>query len=70
MSATPAFATDPATAAYYDQRAAEYDEWYTGAGLFARRDRPGWHDEVAQVISGGLSSTTALTGSTEMAQFH
>jgi ubiquinone/menaquinone biosynthesis C-methylase UbiE len=42
----PAFATDPATATYYDQRAAEYDEWYTGEGVFAERDRPGWHDEV------------------------
>jgi len=31
---------------YYDARAAEYDEWYTGAGLFAARDRPGWHDAV------------------------
>lgn len=30
----------------------------------------GYFDEVAQIISGGESSTTALTGSTEMAQFH
>jgi isocitrate lyase len=30
----------------------------------------GYFDEVAQVIAGGLSSTTALTGSTEAAQFH
>ncbi len=30
----------------------------------------GYFDEVAQVISGGESSTTALTGSTELAQFH
>jgi isocitrate lyase len=29
----------------------------------------GYFDEVAQVISGGESSTTALTGSTEVAQF-
>ncbi len=29
----------------------------------------GYFDEVAQVISGGESSTTALTGSTELAQF-
>jgi SAM-dependent methyltransferase len=43
---TPAFATDPATAAYYEQRAAEYDEWYTGQGSFAARDRPGWPEEV------------------------
>lgn len=32
---------------YYDRRAAEYDEWYMGTGLFAARDRPGWHGEVA-----------------------
>src|ERR1051326_4121498 len=31
---------------------------------------PGYFDEVAQVVSGGESSTTALTGSTELAQFH
>ncbi len=30
----------------------------------------GYFDEVAQVISRGSSSTTALTGSTEVAQFH
>jgi isocitrate lyase len=30
----------------------------------------GYFDEVAQVIAGGLSSTTALAGSTEAEQFH
>ena len=30
----------------------------------------GYFDEVAQVIAGGLSSTTALVGSTEAEQFH
>jgi ubiquinone/menaquinone biosynthesis C-methylase UbiE len=48
---TPAFASDPATAHYYDQRAAEYDEWYTGQGSFAGRDRPGWTAEVDQVVN-------------------
>ena len=48
---TPAFASDPATAHYYDQRAAEYDEWYTGQGAFAERDRPGWAAEVDQVVN-------------------
>lgn len=47
----PRFATDPATAAYYDQRAVEYDEWYRGEGRFADRERPGWHDEVERVVS-------------------
>src|SRR5580700_3699400 len=31
---------------YYDRRAAEYDDWYLGTGLFAARVRPGWHAEV------------------------
>ena len=30
----------------------------------------GYFDEIAQAIAGGTSSTTALTGSTEEAQFH
>jgi SAM-dependent methyltransferase len=45
-----AFARDQATAAYYDERAAEYDEWYEGLGRFAERDRPGWSVELDQVI--------------------
>jgi demethylmenaquinone methyltransferase/2-methoxy-6-polyprenyl-1,4-benzoquinol methylase len=35
--------------AYYDRRAREYDDWYLGTGLYAERDRPGWHDEVAEL---------------------
>jgi ubiquinone/menaquinone biosynthesis C-methylase UbiE len=31
---------------YYDRRAAEYDDWWLGRGLFAERDRPGWSEEV------------------------
>jgi len=31
---------------YYNQRAAEYDDFYLGTGLFAERPRPGWHEEV------------------------
>jgi isocitrate lyase len=30
----------------------------------------GYFDEIAQVVSSGNSSTTALAGSTEAAQFH
>jgi ubiquinone/menaquinone biosynthesis C-methylase UbiE len=33
--------------AYYERRAAEYDDWWLGAGLFANRRRPGWHEEAA-----------------------
>jgi demethylmenaquinone methyltransferase/2-methoxy-6-polyprenyl-1,4-benzoquinol methylase len=47
----PAFARDPATAAYYDARAAEYDEWYRGRGRFAGRDRPGWDGEVGRLVA-------------------
>jgi ubiquinone/menaquinone biosynthesis C-methylase UbiE len=47
----PVFARDPSTAAYYEQRAAEYDDWYTGDGRFRERDRPGWHDAVAEVVA-------------------
>lgn len=34
---------------YYDNRAAEYDDWYLGRGLFAERDRPEWDAEVARL---------------------
>lgn len=47
----PAFAKDPGTARYYEERAHEYDDWYTGQGLFARLDRPGWGAEVAAAIA-------------------
>jgi isocitrate lyase len=30
----------------------------------------GYFDDVMQTISGGLASTTALSGSTEAEQFH
>jgi demethylmenaquinone methyltransferase/2-methoxy-6-polyprenyl-1,4-benzoquinol methylase len=32
--------------AYYERRAAEYDDWWFGTGLHADRDRPGWDEEV------------------------
>jgi demethylmenaquinone methyltransferase/2-methoxy-6-polyprenyl-1,4-benzoquinol methylase len=31
---------------YYDRRAAEYDDWWLGKGLYADRDRPGWEEEL------------------------
>ena len=46
-----AFARDPATAAYYERRAGEYDDWYEGTGLFASRSRPGWHEEVDDLVA-------------------
>lgn len=56
------FARDPATAIYYDQRAAEYDELYLGTGRFAARDRPGWNAEVQRLVElvGGLSAARTL----------
>jgi demethylmenaquinone methyltransferase/2-methoxy-6-polyprenyl-1,4-benzoquinol methylase len=35
---------------YYDRRAAEYDDWYAGTGLFAARHRPGWEAELAALV--------------------
>jgi SAM-dependent methyltransferase len=40
---------DDGMRAYYEQRAAEYDDWWLGHGVFAGRERPGWEDEVAAV---------------------
>jgi ubiquinone/menaquinone biosynthesis C-methylase UbiE len=36
---------------YYDRRAAEYDDWYLGQGLYADYDRPGWHEETERLES-------------------
>ena len=36
--------------AHFDQRAAEYDDWWLGTGSFAERERPGWSAEVEQLI--------------------
>src|SRR5690348_5423724 len=59
-----AFARDAATHAYYDRRAEEYDQWYGGDGVFAQRDRPGWDDEVAQLVAvvQALSPARTLDG--------
>jgi ubiquinone/menaquinone biosynthesis C-methylase UbiE len=32
---------------YYDRRAPEYDEWWVGA----ERERPGWREELADVVA-------------------
>ncbi len=37
--------------AYYDQRAGEYDDWWLGTGTFAGQERPGWSQEVAELIA-------------------
>lgn len=51
MTGYPAFARDAATAAYYERRAPEYDEWYLGEGRFRRRERPGWDDELRRLVA-------------------
>jgi demethylmenaquinone methyltransferase/2-methoxy-6-polyprenyl-1,4-benzoquinol methylase len=35
---------------YYEKRAAEYDDWWIGAGRFEQRDRPGWYEDVSALI--------------------
>jgi ubiquinone/menaquinone biosynthesis C-methylase UbiE len=42
---------DEGMRAYYDRRAGEYDDWWLGRGLHAARERPGWHDEVAELVA-------------------
>ena len=46
---------DDAARAYYERRAGEYDDWWHGTGLFATRERPGWHDETA-VLTAALAA--------------
>ena len=59
-------------AAYSELQQAEFaaePEGYT-ATRHQREVGVGYFDAVAMAISGGRSSTTALSGSTEAAQFH
>lgn len=46
-----AFARDAATHAYYEARAAEYDEWYAGTGVFIPRERPGWDEDLERLVA-------------------
>jgi demethylmenaquinone methyltransferase/2-methoxy-6-polyprenyl-1,4-benzoquinol methylase len=36
---------------YYDRRAAEYDDWWLGRGLYSDRDRPGWEEEIDELAA-------------------
>ncbi len=63
---------DRGMAAYSELQEAEFAaeaDGYT-ATKHQREVGTGYFDEVAQVIAGGTSSTTALHGSTEQEQFH
>ena len=46
---------------YYDRRAPEYDQWYMGTGLFAERDRPGWHEELRDLCAAVAALPAAST---------
>lgn len=63
---------DHGMAAYSQLQQAEFAMEARGytATKHQREVGTGYFDEVAQVIAGGLSSTTALAGSTEAEQFH
>jgi demethylmenaquinone methyltransferase/2-methoxy-6-polyprenyl-1,4-benzoquinol methylase len=46
---------------YYDHRAPEYDDWYQGVGRFARRDRPGWEDDLKELADDVAALAPART---------
>src|SRR4051794_34856472 len=47
--------------AYYERRAAEYDDWWLGAGRFEERERPGWYQDVSALIDVLLALAPART---------
>jgi isocitrate lyase len=58
----------PAYAEFQQREFASEPRGYT-ATRHQREVGTGYFDEVAKIVGGGASSTTALTGSTEEAQF-
>jgi SAM-dependent methyltransferase len=42
---------DPGMRAYYEARAAQYDDWFVGTGRFASRERPGWQEDIAGLVA-------------------
>jgi demethylmenaquinone methyltransferase/2-methoxy-6-polyprenyl-1,4-benzoquinol methylase len=36
---------------YYERRAREFDDWYLGTGRFADRQRPGWTEELSELVA-------------------
>ncbi len=62
---------DSGMAAYTELQEAEFaaEKYGYTATKHQREVGAGYFDEVAQVVAGGMASTTALTGSTEEAQF-
>ena len=47
--------------AYYEARAREYDDWVYGTGLFADRDRLGWHEERGRMEEAVATMPAART---------
>jgi demethylmenaquinone methyltransferase/2-methoxy-6-polyprenyl-1,4-benzoquinol methylase len=47
---------------YYERRAPEYDEWWLAPGRWKGRERPGWTDEVAELLAAieGLAPARTL----------
>jgi ubiquinone/menaquinone biosynthesis C-methylase UbiE len=37
--------------AYYERRAPEYDEWWLAPDRWRGEDRPGWTEEVSELVS-------------------
>jgi ubiquinone/menaquinone biosynthesis C-methylase UbiE len=52
---------EPGMRAYYEARAAEYDDWFNGTGKFAARSRPGWNEDVRDLIAALASLPPART---------
>lgn len=46
----PSFARNPDAAAYYEDGATEYDDWYLGVGQYAERDRSECHMDVSRLV--------------------
>lgn len=50
-----------AVKAYYHARAPEYDDWFLGTGRFAELDRPGFEDDLAELIAAISALSPART---------
>lgn len=46
---------------YYDRRAAEYDDWWLGRGLYSDRVRPGWEGELGELVAAIASLKSVRT---------
>lgn len=51
MAPSRGFADDELTAEYYDRRAPDFDDWYLGVGRFGEQRRPGWAEELSELVA-------------------